>query len=97
MVMPEQTMSLACKDALQDMVELQLYLVAQSQQTPWPMCPRTPKDPLNIRKAHGNPVELSVVLELRDLGFIEASSSRTFIVSKSGREFFERQSVRISA
>jgi hypothetical protein len=97
MVTPEQTMSVACKDALQDLVELQMYLVVQPQKTPWPMCPRTRTNPLDSRKAHSNPIEVSVVWELRDLGFIEASSSRTFIVSKSGREFCERESVFISA
>jgi hypothetical protein len=95
MVTPEQ-MSVGCKAALQDLVELQMYLVAQTQQTPWPMCPRTRKNPLDTRKAHSNPVEVSVVWELLDLGFIEASSSRTFIVSNSGREFYERQSVFIT-
>jgi hypothetical protein len=97
MVTPEQTMSVGCKDALQDLVELQMYLVAQTQQTPWPMCPRTRKSPLDTRKAHSNPIEVSVVWELLDLRFIEASSSRTFIVSKSGREFYERQLVFLSA
>jgi len=90
MVTPEQTMSVACKYALQDLVELQMYLVAQPQQTPWPMCPRTRQDPRDTRKPHSNPIEACVVSELQDLGLIEASSSRTFIVSKSGQEFYKR-------
>jgi hypothetical protein len=90
MVTPERTMSVACKDALQDLVELQMYLVAQPQQIPWPMCPRTRTNPLDTRKVHSSTVEVSVVWELQDLGFIEASSSHTFIVSKSGQEFHER-------
>ena len=89
-MVPEQTMSVACKDALQDLVELQMYLVAQPQQTPWPMCPRTRQNPLDTRKPHSNPIEVSVVWELRNLGLIEASSSRTFIVSKSGQEVYKR-------
>ena len=97
MVTPEPPMSVACKEALQDLVELQMYLVAQPQQTAWPMCPRTRTSRLDTRKAHSNPVEVKVVWELRDLGFIEATSSQTFIVSKAGREFYERQSVRILA
>jgi hypothetical protein len=54
------------------------------------MYPRTRKHPLDTRKAHNNPVDVSVVWELRELGFIEASSSRTFIVTKSGQEFYDR-------
>lgn len=98
MVTPEPTMSIACQHALQDMVELQMYLVSQSQTAPWPMCPRTRQNPRDPRKPHSNSVEVSAVWELLDLGFIEASSSRTFIISKSGQKFYERQRlVRISA
>lgn len=40
MVTPENTLSVAGQHALQDMVELQMYVVAQSQHKPWPMVPR---------------------------------------------------------
>jgi hypothetical protein len=97
MVTPEPTMSIACQHVLQDLVELQMYLLSQPQRAPWPMYPRTRQNPLDTRKPHSNPVEVSTVWELIDLGFIEAASSRTFIVSKSGRKFYEHRSVRISA
>ena len=88
---PEITMSVAGQHALQDMVELQMYLVAQSQQTPWPMLPRGTKKLHDAKKPHSNLVEASAAKELVDQGFIEATSSRTFVVSKSGYQFYERQ------
>jgi hypothetical protein len=91
MVTPEQTMSVACKDALQDMVELQMYLVAQSKKTPWLLCHRTLTNPALTNAPHSDSVDGSVVWELLDLGFIEHSSSCTFIVSKPGQEFYERR------
>ena len=35
MITPDETISLAGQHALQDMVELEMYLLAQPQQTPW--------------------------------------------------------------
>ena len=90
MVTPANTISVAGQHALQDMVELQMYLVAQSQQTPWPMFPRLTKGPHKANRPYSNPVESSAVKELVDQGFIEATSSRTFVVSKSGHQFYER-------
>jgi len=97
MVTPENTMSVGGQHALQDMVELQMYLVAQSQQTPWPLLPRRTKGPHEVRKPHSNAVDLSVVRELADLGFIETTSRRTYIVSKSGYQFYEREINRLLA
>ena len=90
MATPEKTMSVAGQHALQDMVELEMYLVAQSQQTPWPMLPRRTNRPYKADRPYSNPVESSAVKELMDQRFIEATSNRTFIVSKSGQQFYER-------
>jgi hypothetical protein len=38
-----------------------------------------------------NPVESSTASELIDRGFIEQTSSLTFVVSKSGQEFYDRE------
>jgi hypothetical protein len=84
-------MSAGAQQALQDMVEMEMYLVAQSQQTPWPMLPRGTKKLHDGRKPHSNLVEASVAKELVDQGFIEATSSRTFVISKSGYQFYERE------
>jgi hypothetical protein len=46
MVTPENTMSLAGQHALEDMVEFEMYLLGQSQQTPWPMPPSWHRDTL---------------------------------------------------
>jgi len=97
MVTPENALSVAGRHALQDMVELQMYLVAQSQHTPWPMLPRRNKGTYETRNPFSNPVESSAVMELMNCGFIEATSSRTYVVSKSGYQFHEREMKRISA
>ena len=91
MVTAANMMSAGGQQALQDMVEMEMYLVAQSQQTPWPMLPRGTKKLHDGRKPHSNLVEASAAKELVDQGFIEATSSRTFVVSKSGYQFYERQ------
>src|SRR5260370_20563660 len=90
MVTPENMMSVDGQHALQDMVELEMYLLAQAQQRPWPMVPRGRKAPPIVREPFCNPVESSVVNELAKLGFIEATSSRTFVVSRSGYDFYDR-------
>jgi len=95
MVTPE-SMSVLAQHALEDMVEGQMYLVAQSQHTPWPMLPRTRTNPFEAKKAHSTSVELCAVKELLDLGFIEATSNRTFVVSKSGCQFYLRTITRLS-
>jgi len=91
MVVPEKTLSLVGQHALQDMVELQTYLQVQSQNKPWPMLPRRTWGKHKARKPNSNPVESSAVMELMDRGFIEASSSQTFVVSKSGHQYYERE------
>jgi|ERR1017187_6334741 hypothetical protein len=91
MVTPNSMLSVAGQHALQDMVELQMYLVAQSQNKPWSMVPRRPNKQQEDRKPYSNPVESSAVMELMDRGFIEGTSNRTFIVSKSGYQFYERE------
>jgi hypothetical protein len=90
MITPETT-SLAGQHALQDMVEFQMYLVAQPQQTPWPILPRGSKTRYGDRKPYSKVVEWSVANELLNQGFIEATSARTFVVSKCGRQFYERE------
>ena len=87
MVTPEKVMSVGAQHALKDMVELQMYLLAQPQQTPWPMLPRTMRTLPQGQKPYSNPVESSAAHELIDRGFIEQSSNRTFVVSKIGYEF----------
>jgi hypothetical protein len=84
-------MSVGSQHALKDMIELQLYLVAQSQQTPWPMLPRGTETRSGGRKPNRNPVESSAARELVERGFIEPTSNRTFVVSKSGFEFYQRE------
>jgi hypothetical protein len=77
------------------MVELQVYLMAQSHNTPWPM---RPKETLDRREPIHNRVEADAAKELMGGGFIEATSSQTFVVSKSGCQFYEQQiKFRISA
>jgi hypothetical protein len=90
MIASGNIMSASAQHALQDMVELEMYIVSQPQQAPWPMIPRRSKKPLQSRKPYSNPVEPSAAKELVDHGFIEASSSRTFVVSKSGFQVYER-------
>jgi hypothetical protein len=82
-------MSTSGQHALKDMVELQMYLVAQTSGKPWPLLPRNTK-PLS-RGPYCNAVDLSVAEELVDLGFIEKTSSQTFVVSKSGCDFYLRE------
>ena len=91
MVTTENIISVAGQHALQDMVELEMYLVAQSQQTPWPILPRGTKKVSGAKKPYSNSVESSVAQELVNQRFIEATSSRTFVVSKSGYQFYERE------
>jgi len=89
MVTQKNTMSFAGQHALQDMVELQMYLAVQSKNKPWPMLPRRTKR--QARKPYSNPVESSAVMELMNHGFIEASSSQTAVASESGYQFYERE------
>ncbi len=81
-------MSVSGQHALQDMVELEMYLVAQSQQKPWPLFSRGVKQLPGRGKPYSNPVESSASRELWERGFIEPTSNRTFVVSKSGYEFY---------
>jgi hypothetical protein len=90
-MVPPDNLSVAGQQALRDMIELEMYLVAQLQQTPWPMFPRGTKKLHRTREPYSNPVKSSAAKELVDRGFIEATSSRTFVVSKSGYEFYERE------
>lgn len=87
----KQMLSVGGQYALNDMVELQMYLVAQSQQAPWPMLPRTGITHRGDRTPYRNPVELGAARELLDRGFIEPTSNRTFVVSKSGLEFYKQE------
>jgi hypothetical protein len=87
MVTPRNVLSDSGQHALQDMVELEMYLLSQSQKAPWPMLPRRSGKPHQAEK----PVESSAAEELVRHGFIEATSSRTFVVSESGYRFYERE------
>ena len=78
MVTPENTMSLAGQHALQDMVELQMYLVAQSQNKPWFMVPRRPNKQQEDRKPYSNPVESSAVMELLKSASIPSAPPEAF-------------------
>ena len=76
-------------DTLQDMIELQMYLMAQPHRKPWPLLSRSAKP--QRRRPFCQAVDASIVEELVNRGFIEQTSSQTFVVSKSGREFYLRQ------
>ena len=86
----QHALSVGAQHALQDMVELEMYIISQPQQAPWPLLPRRSKKPHHAREPYSNPVESSAAKELVPPGFIEASSSRTFVVSKPGYQFYER-------
>lgn len=64
MVTPKNPMSVAGQHALQDMVELEMYLEVQSQNKPWPMVPRRTNKQKEDRKPSSNPVESSAMMEL---------------------------------
>ncbi len=97
MVTVEKMMSVDGQHALQDMVELEMYLLAQSRLAPWFMLPRRCRKISGVREPYSSVVEWSAAMELVDHGFIEPSSSRTFVVSKSGYQFYELEMRRISA
>ena len=87
----QNTVSVDAQNALRDMIELQMYLVAQSQQTPWPMRPRKAKSGLGAPDLSSRMVEFSVAKELVDRLFIEATSNRTYVVSESGYRFYREK------
>jgi hypothetical protein len=91
MAAQENKLSVAAQHALRDMVELEMYLVAQPQQTPWPMHSRRSRKDHRARNPLTNPIASSAANELLDRGFIEATSSQTFVVSKSGYQFYQRE------
>jgi hypothetical protein len=82
-------MSDSGQQALKDMVELQMYLVAQVHGKPWPLLPRSVK--FLSSEPHCSAVDSNVADELFGLGCIERTSSQTFVVSKFGREFYLRE------
>jgi hypothetical protein len=90
MVTPENMISVAAQHALQDMVELQMYLATQAQQTPWKMLPRRSTRPHDAKEPYSNVVQSGVAKELVRHGFIETTSNRIFVVSKSGYQFYEQ-------
>jgi hypothetical protein len=97
MVPPNRPLSVGGQHALLDMVELHMYLLAKPQQLPWPMLSRGGKDHHADREPHINPIEQGVAWELLDLQLIEATSSQTFVVSKSGYQYYEGQMKRFLA
>ena len=84
-------MSIPGQHALQDMIELQMYLVAESGNTPWRMLRRSTKKVHEGKKPYSDRVESSAARELIDQGLIEATSSLTFVISKLGYQFYERE------
>jgi hypothetical protein len=91
MVRPDCMISVDGQNALRDMVELQMYLVTQAQESPWQMLPRRSKKPHDARDPYSNVVQSGVAKELVGRGFIEATSNRTLVVSKLGYQFYERE------
>jgi hypothetical protein len=84
----ENTLSVDAKHALWDMIELQMYLVAQSQPTPWSLLPRKTNRGNGAPNSYDKKVEFSVAKELFDRWFIEATSNRTYVVSDTGHQFY---------
>ena len=89
--------SIGSQQALQNMVELEMYLVAQAGQTPWPILPRRTGRAHEGRELYSNAIEPRAAIELIDIGFIEPTSSRTFVVSESGHQFYDREMKSLSA
>jgi hypothetical protein len=83
-----KVMSVGSWRVLEDMIELEMYLVAQPQQRPWHMLPRGTKKLHIEKKPYSDVVESKIAAELVDERFIEATSSRTFVVSTSGLQFY---------
>lgn len=77
--------------ALKDMVELQMYLVAQLGERPWPLMPRGVKALAEFREPYCYSIEVAVANELLKLGLIEYSSPLTLVVSKVGNELYQRE------
>ena len=90
-VTPNVIVSIPARHAIEDMVELEMYLLAQAQQAPWPLFPRGTKRLHEARSPHSMMVEFSVVSELVSKGIIEATSNRTFVVSTLGRDLYDRE------
>jgi len=88
---PEGQISVKAKDALTDMIELQLYLLAQANLKAWPMAPRMTKAAPDSREPNRYSVESSAAKELVDLGLVEQSSNVTYVVSKSGLAFYNTE------
>jgi hypothetical protein len=97
MVTPANVPSVSGQQALRDMVELEMYLLAQPQRVPWTLFPRRNSRLQPARKPHLNLVESDAAKELLDQGFIEATSNRTYVVSGLGYEFYEHSLRPISA
>jgi hypothetical protein len=87
MVATEQMISVDGQHALLDMIELQMYLVTQTQEKPWSILPRGVKKSIS-RDPYSNWVEANVGNELVRQGLIEATSNRTYVVSKAGHHFY---------
>jgi hypothetical protein len=87
----ENTMSIPGQHALQDMVELQMYLVAEPGNMPWRMLRRGANRVHEGKEPYSDCVESSAAHELMDHGFIEATSRFTFVISKLGHQFYERE------
>ena len=88
---PEKKISDKAKQALTAMIEFQMYLLAQPNLTSWPMASRTKNALPDRKEPYSNSVESSVGTELIEWGFIEQSSRVTYVVSKSGLAFYNRE------
>ena len=73
-IVTPKTMSVGAQNAVDDMAELNMYLLGQTQQTLWPMLRRTRTNSFETRTAHSTSVESNAARELLDVGFLEASS-----------------------
>ena len=91
MVTPENVLSVGGRNALRDMVELQMYLLAQPKEMSWSLFPRRVKKTLEVKRPYDTLVESRVARDLLARGLIEGTSNRTFIVSRSGYQYHERQ------
>ncbi len=88
---PAKTISDKAKDTLIAMIEFQLYILAQPHGKPWRMAPRNAKSSVYGKAPNTDLVESGAAMELAERGFIEQSSRVTYIVSKSGIAFYERE------
>jgi hypothetical protein len=72
------------------MIELEMYLVAQPEDNPWPIVPRSLWKTSGATGPFSKFVSTLVAKELVAAGFIQPTSPTIFVVSQFGRRFYER-------